>query len=407
MRRRAARHAERMEELHRQGWTGIPEPWYRRQAERQQPVLEARRQVQKDVLALLMHARGCGKTTRHVARALGIAMRTLLQWQRSWDDLADRLRPAVRGAPQYVATPAQRHEVHRIIDLFTPWMPEAALQELFPEIARREVMRLLMGRRAAAWRDGQRRGDCQVRWSTPGQVWAMDFTELDEPDAQGHRYALVVRDLASRCIIATEACDQQEAAVVLRVVTRLLRTTDPPLVIKADNGRHFRCAEVEALLVQHGIVPLWSPPYCPRFNGAIEAGIGRWKDRLRILVDRDGQGQGANGDHLEGARLWANRDGEATRGVSPEQSWQVRPQVGGATRSHFQQVLRWERARALEAVSQHQDIIQSTVASCQTGGITLADAAHRRAAIAALVATGAVHIRRRSIAQPIMEIRSA
>jgi transposase InsO family protein len=408
MQRRAARHATRMEQLHRYGWTGAPRRWYEHQAERQRPTLRARRRLQKDVLALLRHARSRGQTTRQVADALGIALGTLQAWRRSWADLTDRLKPAVRGAPQYEATPEQRKEVHRWMDFYLPIMSESVLMELFPEIARRELMRMLMGRRALARQaDGVRRGDCQLWWVDAGHVWAMDFTELDEPDAQGRRFALVVRDLASRCILATEICHAQDHTVVLAVLRRLLRAIDAPLVIKADNGSHFRCAEVEAMLHDRGIVALWSPPYYPRFNGAIEAGIGRWKDRLRILVDRDAHGWRANGDHAEGARLWANRDGEATKGVSPEARWAARQPIRPATRDHFQAVLAMHQERIAEVLSRKADIAQSAVESSQPNVITLNDAAHRRAVVTTLVETRAVLIRRRSVAQPIMDLQSA
>jgi transposase InsO family protein len=82
-----------------------------------------------------------------------------------------------------------------------------------------------------------------------GRVWVMDFTELDAPDVLGRPYALVVRDLASRCILASEPCWSQDHRVVLEVLGRLLGAAEAPFVLKADNGSHFRNAEVEAQLV--------------------------------------------------------------------------------------------------------------------------------------------------------------
>ena len=57
----------------------------------------------------------------------------------------------------------------------------------------------------------------------------------------------------------------------------------PPLVLKSDNGSHFTGGNFPDLLAAHRVEHLLSPPYWPRYNGAVEAGIHALKDRY-VLV---------------------------------------------------------------------------------------------------------------------------
>jgi transposase InsO family protein len=407
MRRRSLRHVDDLTNCHRDGYQPAV-PVHERQTVRQEPRLTARRRTQMAVLALTRVALAHGHQVGDVARELGIGPGTIYTWMRRWRDMEDRLQPTVRGAPQYTCTRQERFQVHLVIDLFGTDISVACLVRIFPEIARRELARLLHGRRAQLWRDGGPRVALRtVRWHGVGQVWAMDFTELDAPDALGRRYALVVRDLASRYLLACEPCWSQDQTVVLAVLGRLLIAYDAPLVIKADNGSHFRNAAVEALLLCNGIVPLWSPPYYPRFNGAIEAGIGRWKDRLRIIATRDDHALGVTADHMEGARLQANASGEASDGEAPATWWDRRHPIPSAWRKTFQQLVREHQQRIETVLRTKARVPQPAVAEDQPDEITWSDAAQRRAVIAALAEAGVVHIRSRRVHQPDSRRRSA
>ena len=217
----------------------------------------------------------------------------------------------------------------------------------------------------------------------------------------------MIRDLALRCLLACEPCWSEDQEVVLRVLGRLLIAADAPLVIKADNGSHFRNQAVEGLLRSHGIEPLWSPPYYPRFNGAIEAGIGRWKDRLRLIATRDDHALGVTSDHLEGARLLANASGESSDGVPPAVLWERRQFLPSATRAGFQRQIQEHQQRIGTELRMKAQAPQPAVAEGRQDEITLTDAAQRRAVIAALAEAGVVHIRSRRVHQPDSKQRSA
>ncbi len=61
-----------------------------------------------------------------------------------------------------------------------------------------------------------------------------------------------------------------------------------PLVLKCDNGSAFTGTAVRELLAAHGVELLVSPPYWPRYNGSVEAGIGSLKDRTEAHAGRLG-----------------------------------------------------------------------------------------------------------------------
>src|SRR6185369_6992084 len=110
-----------------------------------------------------------------------------------------------------------------------------------------------------------------------------------------------------------------------------------PLVLKSDTGGAFRAALVQALLELEGVMPLFSPAYCPWYNGAIEAAIGA----LKVRTERQALLHGRPGkwtlEDLEAARQEGNRVlrpwGE--QGGSREECWQERVRLTEQERKAF------------------------------------------------------------------------
>ncbi len=65
---------------------------------------------------------------------------------------------------------------------------------------------------------------------------------------------------------------------------------------------------IAALLYDFKVTPLLSPPYFPRYNGAIEAGIGAFKTRAHLEAARHGHPLEWNCNDVESARLQANAE---------------------------------------------------------------------------------------------------
>jgi hypothetical protein len=83
------------------------------------------------------------------------------------------------------------------------------------------------------------------------------------------------------------------------------------------------------VLEQWGVLPLVSPPYLPRFNGAVEAGAGHCKTRTHIIAARMLRPGRWTADDVEGARIQANRTLRpwGIDGPTPEERWKNRKNI--------------------------------------------------------------------------------
>ena len=156
----------------------------------------------------------------------------------------------------------------------------------------------MLARARKRLRAERRKRLARLRWARPGAVWAMDFTALDGRSG-GH--ALCIRDLASTRVLYAGVVDGESAAEVMLVLVSLFAAHGQPLVIKVDNGSAFRADDTKHLLAAADVLPLYSPPGTPRYNGCCEVGNGRIKciaADLRVLNDP----HAPLSDYLERAR---------------------------------------------------------------------------------------------------------
>jgi transposase InsO family protein len=148
-----------------------------------------------------------------------------------------------------------------------------ALRACFPALGRAELADLLR-RYRRVWRARHRVPLRVLRWSAPVRVWAVDFTGPLPGVEGGRRYVLAVRDLASGRQLLWRPAEAATGDVARGALAGEQARHGAPLVLKSDNGPPFTAAAVREELAGHGVVGLYSPPHWPRYNGAIEAGIG-------------------------------------------------------------------------------------------------------------------------------------
>ena len=172
-----------------------------------------------------------------------------------------------------------------------------------------------------------------LHWAQPGRVWAMDFSHAPQPIEGQYRAVLHVRDLASRCHLAALPVLRLSTTAVCGLVRALCATSDPPLVLKVDNGSAFRSVAVREWARQVGTALLYSPPRTPRYNGAIEASIGALTTRAHHAAVADGHPEYWTCDDLEAARLSANG---SAHDDSPLSRWRHRARITAAERRRFQ-----------------------------------------------------------------------
>jgi transposase InsO family protein len=335
----------------------------------------------------------CGWTEARCCDAIGVSQRTIRDWRSDLARAEDRLQAKPLGAPPVVATPTDRCAVESFLDLVGTDVGAPTLQDHFPNLSRAECARLLAQARWQRYHHDRARLYRELTWSGVGRIWAMDYTEPPLPVDGVFPSILVVRDLASGVCLAADPVDSADAAATVATLTRLCATHGAPLVIKSDNGSHFRASDVARFLRSQRIVLLPSPPYTPSYNGACEAGNGAIKTRTAILAGRDGNPALWTCRHVEAARLWSNRVDADRRGATPEERWSGHAPIPNPERERL-------RAAVLGAYRRLRQAYRSITT------ISL-DAMWRRAVADALTGIGYLTTRSRPVRQPITRFLSA
>lgn len=353
----------------------------------QQARRERERRLRLRCLALARWARWNGWLLERFVAVLGIDMRTLWGWQAL---VGQPAKP--QGAPPMRASPRERQDVSEFIALWDRCCSFRDVQEHFPLLPRNELGHLYW---AYAIAHRQDHALC-LRWTSPGAVWAMDYSYADHPVDGCYPFLLVVRDLASGFQIATLPCTTATADHVVALLTALFQRHGAPLVLKSDNGSHFVNEAVAALLEQHGVTLLLSPPYYPRYNGACEAGIGACKVRVHQRAARDGDPTRWTSDHVEAARCDANHRDWAQRHESPADRWTE-------VRLFSERERRGFRAAVAAEIEKHRRIAERLALDQRPPQHTIT----RRGIADALVGIGYLAYRSRSVHQPLMRQKLA
>jgi transposase InsO family protein len=265
---------------------------------------------------------------------LSLGRSRLDHWRREWR--AGALTPRERGRPCADAGRDIRAKALELLDQVGPSVGAATLGRAFPELGVNEARRVLAEYRDLC-RSGLKAEVTALEWLRPGAVWAMDHAEPPEKIEGEFACVLVVRDLASRQQLAALAQRSPSASAVADALEELFIRHGAPLVLKSDNGGAFTGLETRSLLERWGVRQLLSPPYLPRYNGAVEAGIGQLKTRAHLIAARHDRPGRWTADDLEGALLLANRTLRpwGKDGPTPEECWQRREPIARSEREEF------------------------------------------------------------------------
>jgi transposase InsO family protein len=325
-----------------------------------------------------------GWTFDRFCSELGIEASTLRGWRGNVGKAAEPL-----GAKPGIATLAEKDDIFAFLLLWKGDVTQRELKAEFPRIPRAELGRL-------HWAFHHNYGDIVDRyliWNHTGTVWAMDYSHAESPIDGICPCLLVIRDLASGFILAALPTRRATAKQVRRLLRLLFVRHGPPLVIKTDNGSHFTEHRVQRLLADAGVTVLLSPARTPRYNGAIEAGIGALKHRIFHAANHRGEADSWTGDDLAIAREQANHTPcQALPHATPHSRWQARAEITREQRDAF-----------LDKVAEIQDAM---VRDEPLRGLEKprSEATIRRHAIAAaLKRRGYLDIRRRHVCQPLVE----
>jgi transposase InsO family protein len=329
---------------------------------------------------------GVGWPWSRVAGCFRITDRTLRRWRR-------RRVPVLLGRPIRRSPRDARNAVIHFLDERGPHVGVPTLRACFPGMGRAELTDLVCRYR----RVRRRRNRMPLRvlsWPVVGSVWAIDFTG-PRPAVEGrYPYLLAVRDLASGYQLLWRPVGAATAEVARDALAALFAEHGPPLVVKCDNGPPFTAVAVEELLARSGVVALVSPPYWPRYNGSVEAGIGSLKDRTDARAARAGRAGQWAWDDAAGACAEANALSRprGASGPTPDELWSARRPITSEERAAF-------GAAADEARRAQQTVAES----CAEGAAVVRSVrAMARCAIRlALEGCGYLHYTRRSIPPPL------
>lgn len=285
-----------------------------------------------------------------MARLFERSTRTLQRWCRLTDTAPDRGRPVIHSPRE------DRNAFIHILDEYGPGVGLPTLKECFPDMLRAEQADLLR-RYRRVWRERHRIPLRVLHWSEPGRVWAVDFAEAPAPIDGRFPHLLAVRDLASGMSLLWQPVEHATGDTAAAMLAALFAHHGAPLVLKSDNGSHFDNDAVQDLLRMWNVAHLFSPPRWPRYNGAVEAGIGSLKARTESSAARHGRPGLWTGDDvaaaLAEANLFARPRGE--HGPSPEALWTTRSTIGLE-----------ERTRFMACMDCQEDVSKLAAGSCGT-----------------------------------------
>jgi hypothetical protein len=185
-----------------------------------------------------------------------------------------------------------------------------------------------------------------------------------------------------------------------RALQELFLQYGPPLVLKCDNGSAFRSELLQTLLGAWRVVPLFSPPCTPRYNGACEAANHALKSRTQQQAEFSGHPEQWTAEDLEQARRHSNElylpDERAW--LTAQEHWNAEPPIDDNERQTFLDTVARIRGELPTRLTAHN------APSTSPPELAKLD---RRVLRRALVELGLLTTTRRSIALPLSRRKMA
>ena len=338
-----------------------------------------------------------GRLQSTVAASLGVAPRTMRDWEAKATE--GNVGTRRRGRRPQRSGVLERNALLTEIERAGPQIGVAPLRLRFPHMAREEI-RDILGRMRQWYLREHTRFCEELQWTQPGWVWAMDHTQPPGAVEGIYRAVFSLRDLGSGAQLAWSGQLGPGAQEVTRELQKLFERHGAPLVLKCDNGSAFISQEVQDLCTAWGVKLLWSPPRMPGYNGAVESSIRWLKERTDHAACRRGEEGVWRREDLQVALEHTNDlPKEAQRDPRPRREvFAGRKPVPGEVRREFRRTLLWEQKREQDL---RNNLPQTKETRAQRAGI------ERRAMRRALVALGILIIKMRRVPLTLKSILAA
>ncbi len=297
------------------------------------------------------------------AAAAGVTVTCVRRWCAR--HRAGTLRPQALGRkPKPVARERRQGVIAALLKL-GPMAGVNAIRALFRDVPYRQIAHMKRRlRRVVRRRRGWRLR--RLEWLRSGAAWAMDFTKPKGTLPLGARRAFMLRDLGSRCRLASVLCSGERASVATAVLSMAFAIYGPPLALKSDLGPAFRAHETQALLQAHQVAWLPSPPYTPSYNGAIERSLGFDKQRAAHFAELAGRAGRLEQEDFDHALVLANTTLRpwGANGPTPADRFAEREAISAPERGAFQRTWREHEQTALMTRSGETRTILTPMERC-------------------------------------------
>lgn len=316
----------------------LAEPRRRRGLPGQRPHRAAERMARRSAVAIVRWLQRRGHGLEDAATRLGVRPTTLGTWCEQWR--TNRFELHARGRHPAHADRELRRQILALFGLMGLHVGLPTLRGIFRDCPVAELRELMERCRSLARRKGVVTAHA-LHWNAPGTVWAIDGTDPPTPVDGCYPKVLVTRDLASGANLAAMPAPAEDGDSLGAVLEALFVEHGAPLVLKSDCGA-CRSEIVQKLLDRWHVLHLSSPPVTPRYNGAIEAGIGGIKTEAHWEAARHDHPGEWTADDLEAARRKANETHRPWGSLqpTPQEAWsRRRPIESGARLDLFSTVL--------------------------------------------------------------------
>lgn len=139
------------------------------------------------------------------------------------------------------------------------------LKKYASEISRRDFREIIHKRRLEIKVNQKPK---QLIWNTPGLVWAIDETELKQNKKK--KAWVDLREMTSQFKFEPLLGLPLTGGRIAPWLKAAFSRYGPPLFLKRDNGPALNSSEVNDVLNDYSVLPLNSPVYYSKYNGAIE-----------------------------------------------------------------------------------------------------------------------------------------
>jgi hypothetical protein len=221
---------------------------------------------------------------RKLCRSLALPRTNYRRWHARVGAATDIIRAPGPKKCQPLPLEALKSEMNKLPHRYQRTPGSGALYEQYAQAISRRHFNDLLSEARAEHRQEEREKLQHLQWHAPDVAWAIDGAEYTE-DGQGQLLLFIAaQDLASSHRFAPLPALNLTGDKVAAYLEELFQEHGPPLILKRDNGSIFNNELVDAVLARWHVLPLNSPPYYPRYNGAIEKGIGEIKAELPTVL---------------------------------------------------------------------------------------------------------------------------